>query len=370
MPRPACALKSARVSGCGLAVEQDPPLHRASRSRSAPPRRAVLYLALLALAGASTGALRAEIFVCAGDSVRVFADDAGTGSSPVRTITGPTAGIVECYGLALDNWHNELWVTTQSTVRVFLATDDGNVAPLRTITGFGFATAVAVDVEADEVYVGAVGGVINVYGRTATGSPAPLRSIQGNLTGLGTVVGLFVDRVNDELYAENFGGTVVVFTRLADGNASPVRPFATFTRPFGLVVDPRANEVFVASGDAAIKVCARNGSALRQITGSGTNITLSTGLSLLQDGTVLVGNQYGSPTTNDAILGFPRTQNGPGSPTFALLFAAPLTRAIWGIASTRAFECGEGQTASRCLFRNSFEGGDPSDWSASIGVLP
>lgn len=324
--------------------------------------------ALLSLSAATAFA---EIFACTSNSeIRVFADDAAMFALPIRTIAGPSTGIVECYGVALDNWHNELWVTTQSTIRVFRATDDGDVAPLRTITGFGFAIALALDVEADEVYVGSVGGAISVYSRTANGSPAPLRSIQGGLTGLATVGGLFVDRVNDELYVENYSGSVAVFARLADGNVPPIRPFASFTQPFGLVVDPRANEVFVASGDAAIKVCNRNGIALRQIAGGGTLLTHSTGLSLLEDGTLLAGNQFGSPTTNDAIFGYPRTQSGPGSPTFELLLAAPLTRAIWGIASTRAFECGEGQTASRCLFRNSFEGGDLTDWTSSVGGPP
>ena len=205
--------------------------------RPAKRRRSALPATLLAVAACAASATYAEIFVCAGDSIRVFADDAGAGSSPIRTIIGPTAGVSECYAIALDNWHNELWVTSGNTVRVFRATDEGDPAPLRTITGFGFAAAVAVDVEADEVYVGTVSGVISVYPRTANGSPPPLRTIQGNLTGLETVVALFVDQVNDELYAQNYGGSVVVFGRLDNGNVAPVRPLATFNQPFGLVVD-------------------------------------------------------------------------------------------------------------------------------------
>ncbi len=337
--------------------------------RSLKARTFAASLTVAALVPLSTASAFAEIFACTSNSeVRVFADDAGVTALPIRTIAGPSTGIAECYGLALDNWHNELWVTTQSTIRVFHATDNGDVAPLRTIAGFSFAVALALDVEADEIYVGTADGVVSVYSRTATGTPTPLRSFP---TGLGaTVAGLFVDRVNDELYVENFSGSVAVFARLADGNPAPIRPFASFTRPFGLVVDPRANEVFVASGDASIKVRDRTGAALRQIAGAGTLLTQSTGLCLLEDGTVLAGNQFGSPTTNDTIFGYPRTQNGAGSPTFELLFAAPLSRVIWGVASTRAFRCGEGQTASRCLFRNSFEGGDLSDWSTSVGATP
>ena len=297
-----------------------------------------------------------ETFVCANDSsIRVFADDAGLGTAPIRTIAGPTSGIVECYGIALDNWHDELWVTTQSTIRVFNARAAGDVAPLRTITGFGFAISVAVDVEADEVFVGTVDGGIFVYPRTGNGSPAPLRIIQGNLTTLGDVAGLFVDRVNDELYAANYGGSVVVFSRLADGNVAPLRPLASFTQPFGLVVDARANEIFFATGAGTIEVYDRTGDPLRTIGGSSTLLTHSTGLSLLEDGTILAGNQYRSSTTPDAVFGYSRTQGGDGAPIVDINFAGPSQGTIWGIASTHAFECGEGQTTSYCIFRASFE---------------
>jgi hypothetical protein len=253
----------------------------------------------------------AEIYVCAGDSVSVFADDAGAGSQPVRTITGPTSGIAECYAIALDNLHGELWVTTQTTVRVF---------PAR-----------------------------------ATGDIPPLRTIQGDKTTLATVVGLFVDRVNDELYAVNYGGAILVFSRSADGNVAPLRPFASEVNPFGLVVDARAGEVFVTTGSGSVLTYDRNGAALRTIAGGSTGLTQTTGLALRQDGILLVGNQYHSATTPDAIFGFPRTQNGDASSIIYINFAAPLQTVMWGVATSRAFECGEGQTTSYCVFRTGFE---------------
>lgn len=307
---------------------------------------------LLALTTAPTFA---DTYACAGDSIRVFADDAGLGSPPIRTITGPNSGVAECYAIALDTWHNELWVTTQSTIRVFSARATGDVAPLRTMTGPElFALGIALDIEADEVYVGTPGGKIFVYPRTGNGSPAPLRTIQGNQTTLGTVVGLFVDRVNDELYAVDYAGPIAVFDRLANGNVAPLRPFSTFTHPFGIVVDAHGNEVFVATGAGSISVRDRNGAALRTITGS-TELTQSAGLALRENGVLLVGNQYHSPSTPDAIFGFPRTQNGGASSVVDINFAAPLGRVLWGISTSHAFECSEGQTTSYCLFRSSFE---------------
>ena len=299
----------------------------------------------------------ADTYVCAGDSIGVFADDAGLGSQPIRTITGPTAGVAECYAIAIDNLHGELWVTTQSTVRVFPARANGDVAPLRTITGPGlFATSIAVDVEADEVYVGTPGGGgIFVFARTGNGSPAPLRAIQGDQTTLGNVVGLFVDRVNNELYAVNYGGSVVVFARTANGNVAPLRPFITSTYPFGLVVDARANEVFLATGTGYVRAFDRSGAALRTIDGTSSGLTQTAGLALRRDGILLVGNQYRSSSIPDAVFGFPRAQNGNASPVIDINFAAPLSRVSWGIATSQAYACGEGQTTSYCLFRSGFE---------------
>lgn len=297
----------------------------------------------------------ADTYACVGDSIRAFADDAGLGSQPIRTITGPTAGVAECYAIALDTWHNELWVTTGSTIRVFAARATADAAPLRIIGGTFFAAGIAVDVEADEVYVGSPGGSIFVFARTATGTPAPLRTVTGDQTTLNTVVGLFVDRTSDELYAVNYEGSIVVFDRMANGNVAPLRPFANSTNPFGIVVDARGNEVFIATGAGSVLVYNRAGQALRTISGSGTGLTQSSGLVLRRDGVLLVGNQYHSATTPDAIFGFPRTQNGDASSVVDVNFAAPLQHVLWGIASSQAFECGEGQTTSHCVFRSSFE---------------
>ena len=313
------------------------------------------FLLAIFLSLSATHAL-ADTYVCAGDSIGVFADDAGLGSQPIRTITGPTAGVAECYAIALDNLHGELWVTTQSTVRVFPARANGDVAPLRTITGPTlFATGIAVDVEADEVYVGTPGGSIFVFARTGNGSPAPLRTIQGSQTTLGTVVGIFIDRVYNELYAVNYGGSVVVFDRTANGDVAPSRPFTNSTNPFGLVVDARANEVFLATGTGYIRTFDRSGAALRTIDGTSSGLTQTTGLALRRDGILLVGNQYRSATVTDAVFGFPRTQNGNASSIIDIYFAAPLSRVSWGVATSQAYACGEGQTTSYCLFRTGFE---------------
>ena len=100
------------------------------------------------------------------------------------------------------------------------------------------------------------------------------------------------------------------FGRLDSGNRAPARPFASFTNPFGLVVDAHSDEIFVSPGVDLVQVYNRMGSALRTIGGSATLLTKSASPALLRDGTLLAGNQYGSSTTNDAIFGYGRSQNG------------------------------------------------------------
>jgi hypothetical protein len=321
----------------------------------------------------------AEIYACAGSSVRVFADDALSGDPPVREIQGVATGITECYGIALDNWHNELWVSTQDSVSVFRATDSGNLAPLRAIrgnlTGIGFAVSVAVDLEADEVLVGSAFGGIFAFPRSGNGNIAPLRTIQGPSTDLTNVGGLFVDQVNDELYAADFFSStpeVVVFARQAAGDVPPLRQIAGFPgqNPVGLFVDSRANEVYVSVGQPAIWVYDLAGTFFFSIQGPSTQLGVTTGLTMDQDGMLLVGNENPAPASPDPMLGFQRYPPGDRPPTFQISSAAPGGRPLWGIASSRAFACGEGNTTSRCLFRHSFEGGNVADWSASNGLVP
>ena len=82
---------------------------------------------------------------------------------------------------------------------------------------------------------------ITVYGRTATGNVAPLRSLFGVQTGLSQPQGLVVDTVHDELVVTNGGNnTVTVYARTAQGPAVPIRilvgTVTGLSAPAGLVV--------------------------------------------------------------------------------------------------------------------------------------
>src|SRR5690349_10364966 len=60
---------------------------------------------------------------------------------------------------------------------------------------------------------------VTVYARTANGDVAPLRTISGAATGLNLPEGLAVDSVNNELVVANVGGnSITVYAWSANGN--------------------------------------------------------------------------------------------------------------------------------------------------------
>jgi hypothetical protein len=141
---------------------------------------------------------------------------------------------VNTVGLAVDTVNNEFFVAIGSptnSVLVFARTANGNVAPLRTIsgaaTGLNGPYGVAVDIVNNEVAVANLGGnSVTVYARTANGNASPLRTISGAATGLSGPFGLAVDTVNNELAVVNFiigNSSVTVYARTANGNVAPLR---------------------------------------------------------------------------------------------------------------------------------------------------
>jgi hypothetical protein len=304
-----------------------------------------------------------EIFACAGDSVRVFADDAVDDAAPLRVITGAQTGITECYGVALDTVHGELWVTTQLSVSAFRATDSGNVPPLRRIggiaTGIGFAVSVAVDVEADEVIVGATSpGLLATFPRTGSGNIAPTRSIQGASTMIGTPTAIFIDRVYGELIVSSVAPApgVYSFDRLASGDVSPLRPPIALPYPAALFVDARTRELYVIEATfPGLYVFDQDGAVLRALQGPDTQMTSPYGLSVTSDGELLVGNRSPAPDGPDPIKVYVNQALGHLAPIRQINRGAPPQRHLYGIASSRALDCGAGNMVNSCLFRDGFE---------------
>jgi hypothetical protein len=218
-------------------------------------------------AGLAVDSIHQELYVANDVDVNapilVFPLNANGNVAPSRVLQGPLTTLRGPIGLALDLVHNELIVVSYKTddegsITTFPRTASGNVAPIRTIQGtlttFDHPQAVVLDLVHNELIVAnsffnntvSLGGLL-VFPRTANGNVAPIRQITGANTGLCNPIGMTLDRVHDELFVTNAAAnpacqpSVVVFSRSASGNATPLRkigpgPDCDLNNPEGVAV--------------------------------------------------------------------------------------------------------------------------------------
>lgn len=299
-------------------------------------------------------ATHADTFVCSQDSIRVFADDAGTGlPAPLRIIQGSATQNTECYGLAIDRTRGELWAATSGQAFVYPLGADGNVAPLRGIAvgaaGLGFAVSIAVDAMADEVLVGTADGRIHAFPRDASEATPPLRSIDASGAGVVTITGLAVDRSRDEILVASLGQTsmLVAFARTADGVGTPVRPPLPLGNPGAIAVDAGRDEWYVVSGTSVLVT--RAGQTLA--TFSSGHLENPYGLAIRGDRQVLASDRR---LADDPVLRFPAHPNGNAGPLATIFNGSASGRTAFGVVTSFQAACVDGNTAS-CLFRDGFE---------------
>lgn len=147
-------------------------------------------------------------------SVTVYRDDGKGDVSPLRVIQGSKTRFNWPTGVALDEIHNELFVTNEAgdQVLVFPRTANGNVAPLRVIGGphtlLLHPMGVAYDPVRDQIWVANYGHTAEVFARTASGDARPRRVIRnapaGTLrAGFGGPTALAYDSKRDQILVPN-----------------------------------------------------------------------------------------------------------------------------------------------------------------------
>lgn len=102
-------------------------------------------------------------------------------------------------------------------VRVFNLADNGNVPPLRSISGanagFGLTFSTLVDLPRRELFVADfTGNAVRVFGLEDDGDVAPRRVIAGVATELDSPIGLALDPVTLELFVKPFGSDTGAWT--------------------------------------------------------------------------------------------------------------------------------------------------------------
>ena len=170
-------------------------------------------------------------------SITAYPIAASGNVAPAIDIAGAATGLVDATGVAVDAEHNiyasniDAGSETISDVLVFVAGSNGDVAPLQTSGGahteLEFAWGIAVDTGGN-IYVAnqALSGApssVNVYAAGANGDVAPVRRIAGRNTGLVDPEAVAVDAAGNLYVANKYGSSIEVFAPGANGNARPIQ---------------------------------------------------------------------------------------------------------------------------------------------------
>jgi hypothetical protein len=237
------------------------------------------------------------------DAVLIFDPSANGDVAPIRRITGPTTGLSGLSALAVDT-DGTIYVSSaaESKITIYDASANGDVAPLRTIkgnkTGLGVPDGLALD-SAGNLYVLNTGGIpvnrtITVYSPGANGNASPIRTLTNIQIAGGNLLDIAVD-ASDFLYlSEDIPGSVSVYAPGVNGAVTPVRRItgAILNVPSQMGFDS-GNNLYVSDGfDVLVFGPSANGAAapIRRIIGSKTGLSDDFSLAVDADGFVYVGN--------------------------------------------------------------------------------
>jgi len=300
----------------------------------------VSCLVLLALLAVDRPAkAQRQIYVTDGASVKVYDAAADGNVAPVRVLSGPATNLTgNAFGIAVDEVHNEMYVVSNNAIpiNVFPLSAHGNVAPTRSISGAATTltspNGIALDLVNDEIIVVNNGKTL-VFSRTASGNVAPLRTI--NNAGQR---GVSVDTANNEIAVtlSGIGGEVDIFSRTASGNVSPLRAISgsmtTLNLPTQAILDAAHNELPVTNtgsptvGPYRITVFLRtangNVAPLRTIEGASTQLASPYGMILDPVNDELIVVNAGIAAAGPGISFFPRTASGNVAPSRRIAGAA------------------------------------------------
>lgn len=232
------------------------------------------------------------------NTITVYASGSQGNVAPIRTIGGSETQLSVPWSLALDG-SDSLYVTNLGpvscgcpSVTVYLPRANGNVKPIRVITGtktkLSEPNGVALD-QSGRIYIAnsCCPSSIRVYGADANGNVAPVRTIAGGNTQLNGPNAVVLDSTG-YIYVTNLNSyTVAVFAPGANGDVAPARLLDNgVVGPFGIALDEN-EKIYVTnvgfdSGSPSVIVyaAAANGHVppLRTIVGGKTKVHFPTGI--------------------------------------------------------------------------------------------
>jgi sugar lactone lactonase YvrE len=137
------------------------------------------------------------------DSVLVYAPGSTGSATPIQTINGPDTGLYNPSGIALDS-HGNMYVSNyvafpgpslSPSITVYAAGATGDAKPIRTITGsntgLDYNYGIALDASGNIYVMNAEGGPaqngsVTVYRNKANGNVSPIRTITGSNVAAGS----------------------------------------------------------------------------------------------------------------------------------------------------------------------------------------
>ena len=300
-------------------------------------------------------------------------------TEPKRMIEGPLTKVSANCGVYVDPSSGDIYSVNndvENTLNIFSREAKGNVPPTRELNTPHRTFGIAVDEEAQELFLtNQHPPAILVWRKMAQGKEPPLRIIQGDKPQLASVHGIAVDTKNQLMYVVNRGDgshvqrgmgfsgvavtgegdariwdkpdvwyryyrtryvpgsgwfaspSITVYPLKANGDISPLRVIqgskTQFNWPAHIYLDMAHQELFVANavGDAILVFRATdsgNAAPIRVLTGPKTKIKNPHGVFVDEKNQELVVANFG----NHSVTVYPRTAGGDAAPV-RVIRAAP-----------------------------------------------
>lgn len=198
------------------------------------------------------------------NEITVYPANANGNVSPVRVVTGPHTGLNAPVAVALDS-QDRLYVTNtrNNTITVYCPHANGDQRPLRTIGGdrTKLAGPLGIAVGTDgAIYVTncpfcfseILEGFVTIYGATANGNVSPIATLSGSKTQLSQPVGIFREPPAGPLFVANSSGnSITIYDSPFNGNIAPSRVVSgnltQLVKPLGIALHFATGDLYVAN---------------------------------------------------------------------------------------------------------------------------
>ncbi|MBI2816704.1 MAG: SMP-30/gluconolactonase/LRE family protein [Acidobacteria bacterium] len=246
-------------------------------------------------------------------------------TEPKRMIGGLNTKIEFQCGLYIDPTNGDIFAVNNDTVDtlvIFNRQAKGNVPPTRELYTPHGTFGIAVDEQAQEMYLTVQhDSAVVVYKKYATKNDSPLRLLQGDNTMLADPHGIAVDPRTNVIFVANHGATHSVDGKLSEHTRRPNFPLErAFAVPGSGRSLPPSITVYEknASGDTA---------PIRVISGPNTRMNWPSGLAVDSDR----GELYVANDMDDSILVFDITAEGDAAPKRVLKGPATMLKNPTGV---------------------------------------